>query len=308
MAALLPLVPALSVVGGSLSESGLQRVGFDDLGCFHLWSAVLWTVGTIVVWRAVIVWTFGRRFLTAVVAVVPFAQVLYPHPLWQAGCGSDDVLRAGQHFTDAGLWVWLTIWVWWGWERRCMRDELVGIRNMARMSSVARRIMASIGLIPFVVGFFGITAVALESFVGLQMNTGREFALVYAIASLPAVGLWFGIWRGAVAWSPKAIRDAVASTALLIGLPIITLAIRNTPSTTLEECLYWLPVVGWGVWMVSAGWVWPMRGEVSADGTITPRCGRCGYLLTGLRATRCPECGDEPTIDELWRATAGEIV
>ena len=29
-------------------------------------------------------------------------------------------------------------------------------------------------------------------------------------------------------------------------------------------------------------------------------------LVTGLCATRCPECGDERTIDELWRAHASE--
>ena len=40
---------------------------------------------------------------------------------------------------------------------------------------------------------------------------------------------------------------------------------------------------------------------VRGEGASAPRCLKCGYLLIGLRSTRCPECGDEPTLDELWR-------
>lgn len=32
-----------------------------------------------------------------------------------------------------------------------------------------------------------------------------------------------------------------------------------------------------------------------------PRCLNCGYNLSGLTRCRCPECGAEFCIDELWR-------
>ena len=33
-----------------------------------------------------------------------------------------------------------------------------------------------------------------------------------------------------------------------------------------------------------------------------PRCLGCGYNLSGLTHCRCPECGREHRLDELWRA------
>jgi ssDNA-binding Zn-finger/Zn-ribbon topoisomerase 1 len=32
-----------------------------------------------------------------------------------------------------------------------------------------------------------------------------------------------------------------------------------------------------------------------------PTCPNCGYNLSGLRQCRCPECGKEYALDELWR-------
>ncbi|MDB5303490.1 MAG: hypothetical protein JWM97_1039, partial [Phycisphaerales bacterium] len=34
-------------------------------------------------------------------------------------------------------------------------------------------------------------------------------------------------------------------------------------------------------------------------------CPTCGYNLTGLTATRCPECGSQFTLDELMAAQPG---
>ncbi len=33
-----------------------------------------------------------------------------------------------------------------------------------------------------------------------------------------------------------------------------------------------------------------------------PQCLGCGYNLSGLTHCRCPECGREHTLDELWKA------
>ena len=33
-----------------------------------------------------------------------------------------------------------------------------------------------------------------------------------------------------------------------------------------------------------------------------PLCPKCGYDLSGLTQCRCPECGSEFRLDELWRA------
>ena len=49
--------------------------------------------------------------------------------------------------------------------------------------------------------------------------------------------------------------------------------------------------------------IWPLRQAGEYGGDRSPRCLQCGYLLIGLSSTRCPECGSEPTLDELWRAS-----
>ena len=54
--------------------------------------------------------------------------------------------------------------------------------------------------------------------------------------------------------------------------------------------------------------LWPRRSEEGVVGSAVPRCLKYGYPLIGLRATRCPECGDEPTLDQLWTATAAAEV
>jgi len=33
-----------------------------------------------------------------------------------------------------------------------------------------------------------------------------------------------------------------------------------------------------------------------------PTCPRCGYNLSGLSQCRCPECGAEYSLDQLWHA------
>jgi hypothetical protein len=33
-----------------------------------------------------------------------------------------------------------------------------------------------------------------------------------------------------------------------------------------------------------------------------PTCQKCGYNMSGLRHCRCPECGVEYDLDQLWRA------
>ncbi|GIK16528.1 MAG: hypothetical protein BroJett003_14920 [Planctomycetota bacterium] len=38
---------------------------------------------------------------------------------------------------------------------------------------------------------------------------------------------------------------------------------------------------------------------------VPPVCPTCGYEMTGLAQCRCPECGREYTLEELWRTPVG---
>jgi hypothetical protein len=57
-------------------------------------------------------------------------------------------------------------------------------------------------------------------------------------------------------------------------------------------------------WLIAATIIWretPLErsqrlGPISKTGIVCPNC---GYNLTGLQSTRCPECGTQYTLDEL---------
>jgi len=316
MLALLPIVPGMSAIGCTVSETPfIEGVGFDGDRVFHLWSAMLWTTGTILVWRQFVLWTFGKKALTTLVAAVPFAQVIYPHPLWNAGCISSGFLRNSQHLSGLGLWVWLTIWIWWGWEKFAMNVKSTGDSERPASQAIhtpylpTRRLIASIGLIPFVVGVFGVVCIAAEKLLKLTMNSGWDLAIPYSAAALVAVGTWFAIWRGAGRAGGGRNLNGLTSAVGMIGFPIVLMALLLSPNTSgsVYVTLIWLPVIGWGLWIAYTATIWQIGTTAEDETKVTPKCVRCGYLLTGLRATRCPECGDEPTLDELWRATSGNV-
>jgi len=301
--ALLPIVPAVSGIGVSLIDESIGLGPFDEIRLFHLLFSVLWVVATIAVWRRFILWTLGRKWLTALVSMIPFLQVLYGQPLWDIPSGScidfaPEVLRVGQHEFGVSLWVWLMIWIWWGWERLNMFNDAENKRRPFRsMTPTARRLVASIASIPFVFGAFLILGVAMEDLLGVSDPSSEAFAL----ASIVAIVVWVLIWRRSVIWSPTVIRQTVVLALLCFALPVaLQFLFWDRASEFFVIVLGCLPVIGWGVWMVVTIVNWPVHRTGPGEGASVPRCLNCGYLLIGLRSTRCPECGDEPTLDELW--------
>ena len=165
----------------------------------------------------------------------------------------------------------------------------------------ARRFVASMGAIPFVVGVFFIVWGVFDDLIDLPERFLA--AATYATAAIAAAVAWVLIWRTGVAWSRRSIRWTVSSALLLLGGAIAATLLLPGLDSVGATTLWFLPVIGWGVWMAATMWLWPMR--MGVDQTAPgPRCPRCDYPLTGLRHTRCPECGHEPTLDELWSATA----
>jgi hypothetical protein len=303
--ALIPIVPAVATIGVSLTDAYFGLGPVDDLRWFHLFFSVLWVGVTVLIWRRVILWTLGRKWLTVLVSMIPFVQVAYGQPLWDAGCVSEDILRVGQHEIGIGLWIWLTVWVWWGWEKTQMSKDVTAPRwRKARMTPTAKRLAGSIATIPFVFGAFLVIGVALEGFLALSYRTPAAFAFTALIAIL----LWILLWRRAVVWSPGVVRGTLGLALLTLGAPIALQGVLcNVVDGLSEAIVVSLPIVGWGVWMAVTINQWPVVPSVPGDARVSPQCLKCGYLLIGLRCTRCPECGDEPTLDELWEATAGAV-
>ncbi len=303
--ALIPIVPAVAVIGVLAIDRSSRLGSFDEIRWFNLFFSVLWVGATIVIWRRTVVWTMGRQSLTALINLIPFVQVIYGQPLWNAGCWSTDVLRVGQHEVGIGLWTWVIIWVWWGLEKTRMNTESERTQTaQLPMSPIAKRLVASIATIPFLCGSFLVVSIALETFA----KPSEPELVAFALMALVAILLWILIWRRAVAWSGPVIRQTAAAAFVCFVIPISALlSLWNSVGEFTKSVLVCVTIVSWGGWMIATISRWPILSTGAAPGGPTPRCLCCGYLLTGLTATRCPECGDEPTIDALWQATAGEL-
>lgn len=305
---LLPILPAMAIAGVVCTREWVGLGSFDEIRGLHLICPILWVVLSIVIWRGAIEWTLGRRWLTALIGMIPFAQVVYGQAIWDAGCINVELLRVGQHEIGIGVWIWLTIWVWWGLERTHMLW-----RGSARpdgdvrqtLSPTARRIVASIGSVPFTFGVFLVFIVAMDDLTSLSEEHGWTWA--YGLSSIVAVVTWSVIWGRAVAWSGRVWARTLIGAIVLLIIPSVAQVLVSHRSDDFAIVLVRvLPVIGWGLWMGGTVSLWPMRVESGGFRDAPPQCISCGYLLIGLRGTRCPECGDEPTLDELWRATAGD--
>ena len=308
--ALIPMVPATAGVGAILCARYVSISSFDEFRWFHLCFSILWVGLTVVVWRSLVIWTLGRVWLTALVSMVPFIQVVLAQPMWimpSSGCidVSNEVKRFGQHELGIGAWVWLIVWVWWGWERYTMkRTKQESPSGKGRLSGHARRAVMSIGSLPVVIGLIPIGGELLDDFTPLSDGPAIA-ATLCALVGIVAAVIWLLIWRGAVHWS----RTVLARTMLFAaGLVLIPTLLFHWRTSATEEYLFAIPFLAWGLWMAATVRFWPMRDLAAESGDFAPTCIACGYPLTGLCATRCPECGDERTIDELWRAHAGEIL
>ena len=304
--ALIPIVPAAAFVARDCCLSYLLPVGSDEYRWFDLFFSSLMVLGIILIWRAAILWTLGRKMLTALVGMIPFVQVIYAQPWWDAGCVLRDILRAGQEQFGVAIWMWVLIWAWWGYERLTDSGKTRPSRPWRmRMNPRLRTVVASIGTLPFVVAMCLILAATYDSLLGVR--DPWLIPATFLSTAVLAVAAWLLIWRKSVQWTGWIIGRTLLAAGILIGVPaMITVLCEKNPTNPLWTILMALPAIGWGIWMALTMWLWPFTASGIEIGETSPRCLKCGYLLNGLKHTRCPECGDERTLDELWAANAAQ--
>ncbi len=307
--ALFSIITATSFAGAGPLEDLLRLKWFDDLRCINSLFAVLWVAGMLIIWRRAVVWTPRRKWLTSLVCLMPFLQVVYGRPWWTPpptgwlNLGLSDLgMRIGQAQLEIGCWIWLITWIWWGREFEDMQNGATHARvRHGRMTATGRRLVASFAMLPILFGTFLLTYQAIRSLAAKNNPDGEALA----ITAIVAVVFWIMTWRRATAWSRTVLWKTTLLTVLLIAVPVGAFWIHKGRS--FESVVLALAFSGWGIWLMVTVSIWPSVERIDLGGRATPRCLRCGYLLTGLTATRCPECGDEPTIDVLWQATAGEL-
>lgn len=298
LVALVPIIPATSCAAqefiATQFPSRVDEVWWNQLlFCLFLIASLLLVI------RSAVLWTVGRAGLSALIFVVPFVQIVFNKPLWSAGCISDDMLRMGQHQVGCGLWIWLSVWAWWGLEKQLMKANNASTERALRPPSrFLFGVTASLGIFPIVFGVWLVLGTYVENVLGV-----KNFAVVlfwtYLVCGLIALASWCLIWRRMVIWTPRVRLLTSVSWFVFVAFPVAgQFLVAGTMPQPWQIMLQVSPLIGWGAWMAATGWIWPMRVMSSAQ--EGPHCPQCQYPLTGLTHTRCPECGTEPTLDALW--------
>ena len=180
------------------------------------------------------------------------------------------------------------------------------------MSRLIASILLSVLLFPVAAVVYLITFFVLVESRGL---VGRREVLGYVIAGVLTWAFvawyWVFVWRKTVKWNPRRIARtlyaalAAAGGGLMAGIVTGSLA---------EDFGFFIgTVVPPLLWLAATVLAWretdaeraTRLGAVGRDGGGGIPCPTCGYDMTGLRSTRCPECGTEFTLDELIASQPG---
>lgn len=125
-------------------------------------------------------------------------------------------------------------------------------------------------------------------------------ALSGLITSVMIGGCWALIWRGVVRWTRRrcvfTVCAVITSWLCIAGVMYVWTSERDHGD---EEMF--LPLVGVAVCLASLLFVWrettpERRARLAAPGVACPVC---GYDLSRLKQTTCPECGTAYTIEQL---------
>ncbi|MFH1418031.1 MAG: hypothetical protein ABII12_07090 [Planctomycetota bacterium] len=128
-----------------------------------------------------------------------------------------------------------------------------------------------------------------------------------AVAGLLLVTGWVLVWRRQVVWTPRryfmtliAIAWSIVPAFILGGIVVYLSPGYFDELAIVVGGLCWA-----SAWLASTVLIWRetaterlRRAGSVADAVIA--CPACGYNLTGLHQTRCPECGAQYTLDELF--------
>jgi hypothetical protein len=174
------------------------------------------------------------------------------------------------------------------------------------MSRLIATILLAILMFPlaglvYLLTFF-ISAVGFRSVIGREQN-GLFIADVLTWIFIAVY--WLALWHKKVKWTSTRTSLTVWSflAAGAAGIVVGLIMASALPRYDVEFAVFVGGVVAPLLWVVATIFIWRETAHESAqrlagtEGGVV--CPTCGYNLTGLKATRCPECGNEFTLDQL---------
>lgn len=177
------------------------------------------------------------------------------------------------------------------------------------MSRTIARLLLSMLLMPLmIVVYIGITILLSEIF---MMFNHWPFFAAWGGTWLIAGAYWLAIWRSSVNWTASRIRYTVWTVFAAggCGLAVFFAIFLVAPLST-ELAAFLGSVIAILGWLIATVFLWretPVERaqRLASLGAGNVACPACGYNLTGLKTTTCPECGASFSIQELVAAAKG---
>jgi hypothetical protein len=178
------------------------------------------------------------------------------------------------------------------------------------MSRLISQILLAILLFPLAgLLYFVVVVVYWES----RNNWSRPsfdmgFVFAGAIAWAFIAAYWMLLWRKSVRWTSNR-TSATLICALVAAVAGVILG--GLVHLVEDDVSYFVGTAAAPLlWQVGTILVWrespAERAERLAGAAGGVVCPTCGYNLTGLKGTRCPECGSEFTLDQLLASQPGK--
>jgi hypothetical protein len=176
------------------------------------------------------------------------------------------------------------------------------------MSHLISRILLAVLMLPLTAMVYLAVFVPVDEVIGWN---DRSFAFPFAgLVSWAFIAMyWTLLWRKSVRMNAVRVGRSFGA-GVMAALVAAAIAISLAHLTEQQFGSFMGSALAPLLWIVATIFLWretPIeRAErlrtSGRDGVVCPTC---GYNLTGLTSTRCPECGSQFTLDELMAAQPG---
>ncbi|MBL1216875.1 MAG: hypothetical protein D8M59_05205 [Planctomycetes bacterium] len=154
------------------------------------------------------------------------------------------------------------------------------------------------GLVYFITAIFGF------EIPGWDWEYNRVFMLANGVTFVFVVCYWWLLWKPRTNWTAmRALATGAATLVILIISAIAGAGIHFGIGDDLG--VFSGGCIAIALWLFATVFIWrETAGERIARLRATGRnpvcCPNCGYNMTGLGVSLCPECGAKYTLDELF--------
>jgi hypothetical protein len=174
------------------------------------------------------------------------------------------------------------------------------------MSRLVAKILLAIFMLPLAVIVYGLTVMFIEQWLRPAFSSRNEEMVLFDWAGFVmwvfVAVYWFMLWRNSVRWSRERHYKTLGLAVGLIGfVTLIEIALAGSPNA-ISIVAFFGSIVAPLLWLIGTVIFWQETPTERSERRSSPNsisCPICGYNLTGLTESRCPECGTKFTLDEL---------